>query len=205
MTLTLIGFILISLFLIFAYIDIKRTILLSGPSNAEILIKTSSALTQIDNVIKSIKDSVKCLEEEVISNSSALKKYKESLEHLDDTISSMHYIQKKNFDDIRNCINGIDENTRKLYGDLVSAVDNNDVQKLADVVRTAKGMIENYDVSHDTIFKRQEKRKCADNSINQYIQEDTKLDIDQKKFHELERSFDKYYDVKKKIDEIFDL
>lgn len=72
-----------------------------------------------------------------------------AIEGLDSTLAGMHNTVNKSTEEIKKCMTGIDENTRKIYGDLITAVEKNDIAKLADVVRAAKAFVENYDAVKD--------------------------------------------------------
>lgn len=68
-----------------------------------------------------------------------------AIENLDSTLAGMHNTVNRNAEEVKKCITGIDENTRKIFGDLIAAVEKNDVAKLANVVRAAKAFVENFD------------------------------------------------------------
>ena len=68
-----------------------------------------------------------------------------AIENLDSTLAGMHNTVNRNAEEVKKCMIGIDENTRKIFGDLIVAVEKNDVAKLADVVRAAKAFAENFD------------------------------------------------------------
>ena len=98
-----------------------------------------SKIVPSDFSLSKLKESIQLSTEE----------YKRKLESLDSTVAGIHATIYNNSAEMKKCMTGIDENTRKLYGDLIAAVEKNDVPKLADVVRAAKAFVENYDAVHD--------------------------------------------------------
>ena len=117
----------------------------SEVSNEEI----HSAIMDLSEKLASAKSRIECISytqdktKEAISTANT--EIRGAIETLDSTIAGMHYTVDRNAEEVKKCMTGIDENTRKIFGDLIVAVEKNDVAKLADVVRAAKAFVENFD------------------------------------------------------------
>ena len=125
-----------------------------------------------------------------------------AIENLDSTLAGMHNTVNRNAEEVKKCMTGIDENTRKIFGDLIAAVEKNDVAKLADVVRAAKAFAENFDAvqkatespfavtidngSYSTPCKPVKHRKCK-SGYSDFIKvfEEGTFDYEKKKLDDL--------------------
>ena len=125
-----------------------------------------------------------------------------AIENLDSTLAGMHNTVNRNAEEVKKCVTGIDENTRKIFGDLIAAVEKNDVAKLADVVRAAKAFAENFDAvqkatespfavtidngSYSTPCKPVKHRKCK-SGYSDFIKvfEEGTFDYEKKKLDDL--------------------
>ena len=132
--------------------EIKRYIDNALSSKLDIILNTCISMTDVTSDITRIHDSAKRTVQDFEKATSDVIDSVRKMDDIKDIVSSdLNNIRILNLDvfhKMQDCMGGIDHNTRDMLASLKDAVEHNDVEKLAEVVRSADAFVKTYDAVH---------------------------------------------------------